>query len=95
MVGAEKSTVLDWEKLWAVAGPIVQPIAASLIASIERSNRHTGIVTGTLLGLIIVCLTGLAALSLTMGSVDTAEKIIIALVSFLGGAAIFSGPPKK
>jgi hypothetical protein len=45
--------------------------------------------------LIIAVLGALAAYAMGLGRIDTAEKIIIALVSFLGGAAMFSGPPKK
>ena len=85
----------DPAKFWSAAGPYLEKMAASLIAAIERSNRHTGIVTGVLLGMIISTLTGLAAYCLFLGRVDTAEKVIIAMVSFLGGAAMFSGPPKK
>lgn len=93
--GAPDSTVTPVEKIWAAAGPYVEKVLQAAIEAIERSSRHTGIVTGILLGLIILCLTGLAAFSMYLDKVDTAEKTIIALVSFLGGAAMFSGPPKK
>lgn len=83
------------EKIWAAAGPYIEKVLQAAIDALERSSRHTGIVTGCLLTLIIVSLAGLAAYAMSLGHVDTAEKTIIALVSFLGGAAIFSGPPKR
>lgn len=92
---APDAAVTPVEKIWTAAGPYVEKVLQAAIDAIERSSRHTGVVTGILLGLIILCLTGLAAYSMSLGHVDTAEKTIIALVSFLGGAAMFSGPPRK
>lgn len=93
--GAPDPGITSAEKLWSAAGPYVEKVSQAAIAALERSARHTGLVTGALLALIILCLTGLATYAMCLGHIDTAEKIIIALVSFLGGAAIFSGPPKK
>lgn len=80
---------------WAIAGPYLEKILGAGIEALERSTKNTGYVTGALLALIIVCMTALSALALYGGHIDTAEKVIIALVSFLGGAAMFSGSPKK
>lgn len=88
-------SVVDVVRLWEVAGPIVSRIADAAIAALERSNRHTGLITGILLGIIIFCFTGFATFALYLDKVDTAEKVLIAMVSFLGGAAMFSGPPRK
>jgi hypothetical protein len=87
--------VVPWEKIWATGGPYIEKIVQAAINAMERSHHNTGQITGLLLGLIIVSLTGFATLALLEGRVDTAEKVIIALVSFLGGAAMFSGSPKK
>jgi hypothetical protein len=81
--------------LWRYAGPVVQPMVNAAIAAMERHGKNTGSITGALLALIILCFSGIAAFSLYLGRVDTAEKILIALISFLGGAAMFSGAPKK
>lgn len=80
---------------WAGAGPYLEKIIGAGIEALERSTQNTGRVTGSLLALIIVCLSGLSLVAMLSGYVDTAEKVIIALVSFLGGAAMFSGSPKK
>lgn len=90
---ANIATPLD--KIWSAAGPYVEKVAQAAIEALERSARHNGRVTGSLLALIIIVLGSLAAYAMGLGRIDTAEKIVIALVSFLGGAAMFSGPPKK
>lgn len=90
-----ENTITPLDKVWSAAGPYVEKVAQAAIDALERSARHSGVVTGLLLALIIVVLGGLAAYSMGLGRIDTAEKIIIALVSFLGGAAMFSGPPRK
>jgi hypothetical protein len=82
-------------KVWTAVGPLVERVSDAAIRALERSARHTGWLTAALLALIISCLTAVAVYALHLGKIDTAEKIIIALVSFLGGAAMFSGPPKK
>ena len=81
----------SWETIW----PAFQPIATAIINAIERTNQKSSNVTAWLLGLVIACLTSMATICLFLGRMDTAEKIIIAMVSFLGGAAVFSGPSKK
>lgn len=81
--------------IWQHAGPVIQPVANAAISALENHGRNTGRITGGLLALIIVCLSGLAWMAMDLGHVDTAEKVIIAMVSFLGGAAMFSGTPKK
>lgn len=83
------------DKVWEAAGPFVAKLGQALIEAVERSNRHTGSITGRLLALIIVCLSALAGTAMYMNHMDTAEKIIIGLISFLGGAAMFSGEPKR
>lgn len=93
--GPSDGGITPAEKMWVAAGPYIEKALQAAINALERSSKHTGIVTGTLLGLIILSLTGLSAYAMCLGHVDTAEKTIIALVSFLGGAAMFSGPPKK
>lgn len=95
MPSTTESAGTSAEKAWSAAGPYIEKVLQAAIDAIERSTKHTGKVTGALLALIIVSLTGLAAYAMYLGHIDTAEKIIIALVSFLGGAAMFSGPPKK
>lgn len=90
-----ENPVTTLDKVWSAAGPYVEKVAQAAIEALERSARHNGRVTGMLLGLIILVLGGLAGYALSLDRIDTAEKIIIALVSFLGGAAMFSGPPKK
>lgn len=90
-----KHPIATLDKVWLAAGPYVEKIANAVVAALERSTRHTGVVTGSLLALIVVCLTGVAVYAMSLGHIDTAEKVIIALVSFLGGAAMFSGAPKK
>ena len=74
---------------------IIQQIVDVMAGALERATHHTGKVTGNLLALIIIAFTGLSAYSLSLNHVDTAEKLMIALISFLGGAAMFSGSPKK
>lgn len=61
-----------------------------IIAAFERHSAKTGAYTAWLLGFVVICLTALAWLALCKGHIDTAEKTIIAMVSFLGGAAIFN-----
>ncbi|MDF3822348.1 hypothetical protein P3G55_20760 [Leptospira sp. 96542] len=79
-------------QIWA---EVAIPLGKAIIEAVERFNRNNGYVTGWLLALIIVTMGGLAGMALWFDHVDTAEKTIIALISFLGGAAMFSGPPKK
>lgn len=86
-----KAASLDWDK----AGPHIQTVLVAIVAALERFNNNTGSITGRLLCLITLCFTGLAAYALNLNHVDTAEKLMIGLISFLGGAAMFSGSPKK
>jgi hypothetical protein len=83
------------EALWRAAGPVVQPLIEAAIAALERHGKNSGRITGLLLALVILTFGGIAAYALQLGRVDTAEKVLIALISFLGGAAMFSGAPKK
>lgn len=83
------------EALWRAAGPVLQPLAQAAIGAMERHGQNTGRLTALLLALIVTTFGGVAVYSLSLGYVDTAEKILIALISFLGGAAMFSGSPKK
>lgn len=55
----------------------------------------TGRITGWLMFAVIATFGGLSCAALFLGHVDTSEKLAIALISFLGGSAIFSGTPKK
>lgn len=71
--------------------PLLGQVTDAVGAHQARATSHT---TWLLAGIVVV-LSGLAALSLWMNHVDTAEKIVIALVSFLGGTAIFGGGTKK
>lgn len=69
---------------------IINDTVGKSIDALERHSAKTGRYTAGLLGGIVVCLSGLAWFALCRGHIDTAEKIIIAMVSFLGGAAIFN-----
>lgn len=97
--GTHESVVSDKHqelaRVWMAAGPTVQRVADAAIGALERSTQHIGVITGVLLGMILLCFSGLAFYALYLGRVDTAEKLMIALISFLGGAAMFSGAPKK
>lgn len=83
------------EQLIAAVAPAAPQIIQAILEALERTTHHTGRLTASLLALIIISMSALAGLAISANHVDTAEKIVIALVSFLGGAAMFSGQPKK
>lgn len=74
---------LDWAS-------IINTNLAPLVAAMTNNAQVTGRYVSNLIALIVVGLIGFATVALFLGHVDTAEKSIIALVSFLGGAAIFN-----
>lgn len=67
----------------------ISPEAASLlrgwIGASEAGHKRTTYIVAVL----IAALSTLAGMALFLGDKDTAEKIIIAMVSFLGGTALF------
>lgn len=81
---AESLAKVDW-----------QTVIKEVLALVERSTAKTGSYTAWLMAGVIVSFTGLAGMALYLDHVDTAEKLMIALISFLGGAAIFGGNVKK
>lgn len=81
---AESLAKVDW-----------QAVIRDVLTLVERSTAKTGSYTAWLMGGVIASFTGLAGMALHLNHVDTAEKLMIALISFLGGAAIFGGNVKK
>jgi hypothetical protein len=61
------------------------------IGAVGAAKKRESLAGSALLGVTIVALTALAAYALNTGNKDTAEKIVIGLVSFLGGCALL-GP---
>lgn len=68
---------------------------SDIVEALSKHFTNTGEYTAMLLGLVVVCFSLLAAFAIYNDYVDTAEKILIGLISFLSGAAIFSSTPKK
>ena len=85
----------DNQKVGVITSATFEKLGKAVIEAIERYSKNSGYVTGSLLGLIVCALAWLAYTAMTLNHFDTAEKIIIGLISFLGGAAMFSGSPKK
>lgn len=82
-VVAEGSQQIDWAS-------IINANLSPLVSALTNNAQITGRYVSWLIALIVVSLTGFATVALYLNHVDTAEKAIIALVSFLGGAAIFN-----
>lgn len=70
------------------------PLISQISKAIEDQNRAATNYMAWLLVLVVLSLSFLAALAMLHGHVDTAEKIIIGLLSFLGGVALFGGNKK-
>ena len=79
----------------AIAKIDFQHVIEQVLSILERSTAKTGLYTAILMGGVIFAFTGLAGMALALNHVDTAEKLMIALISFIGGAAIFGGNVKK
>lgn len=83
-VVAESGQQVDW-------ATVINTNLSPLVSALTNNAQVTGRYVSCLIALIIVSLTAFAGMALWLNHVDTAEKVIIALVSFLGGAAIFKG----
>ena len=83
-VVAESGQQVDWAS-------VINTNLSPLVSALTNNAQVTGRYVSYLIALIVVSLTGFAIVALCLNHVDTAEKAIIALVSFLGGAAIFNG----
>lgn len=82
-VVAEGGQQVDWAS-------VINANLSPLVSALTNNAQVTGRYVSCLIALIVVSLTGFAMYALWLNHVDTAEKAIIALVSFLGGAAIFN-----
>jgi hypothetical protein len=69
--------------------------AKEAIAASSQAHARTTHMAGLMLATIVASLALLAGWCVYLGKVETAEKIVIALVSFLGGTAFFGGAGKR
>lgn len=71
------------------------PLMEEAVEAYKTGQKGNTLASSVLLFCIVGALSFLAAMAMYLNHVDTAEKIIIGLLSFLGGTAIFGGGAKK
>lgn len=90
--GAEQA---DWNQVLAALAPHAHELLKQVIEGFTRHGESSLHLRSLLLGIVAVGLLVLAGIALWLDQVDTAEKIVIALVSFLAGSMLGSGQSKK